>query len=145
MYKRILVPVENSSADSTILDHVQQLARLTGASIVLLHVADGWVARNFDELNLRESDEIREDRRYLEATRDRLRAQGLQVDTRLAMGDPATEIVKAAEQEHADLVAMATHGHRFVKDVLLGKTADHVRHELSVPVLLLKKREEGQT
>src|SRR5713101_1034764 len=108
MYKKILVPVENSPVDGTILDHVQQLARLTGAEILLLHVADGWVARNFDELNLRESDEIREDRRYLEATRDRLRAQGLKVDTRLAMGDPASEIIKAAAQEGVDLVAMAT-------------------------------------
>jgi nucleotide-binding universal stress UspA family protein len=143
MYKRILVPVEHSEADTTILEHVQQLARLTGAELVLLHVADGWVARNFDELNLRESDEIRDDRRYLHTTCEKLRAAGFTVEARLAMGDPAKEIVKTAEEEQVDLVAMATHGHRFVKDMILGKTVDAVRHELRVPVLLLKKRESA--
>jgi nucleotide-binding universal stress UspA family protein len=54
------------------------------------------------------------------------------------MGDPASEIIRAAQTEHADLVAMATHGHRLVKDILLGATVNKVRHELKVPVLLLQ-------
>jgi manganese transport protein len=53
-------------ADQTILDHVKPLARLTGASLMLMHVADGWVARHFQELNLADSEEMREDRAYLE-------------------------------------------------------------------------------
>jgi nucleotide-binding universal stress UspA family protein len=56
------------------------------------------------------------------------------------MGDPATEIVRAVETEHVDLVAMATHGHRLVKDIILGATVTRVRHELKVPVLLLQAR-----
>jgi nucleotide-binding universal stress UspA family protein len=140
MYKRILVPVEHSDADRTIIDHVQPLARMCGATIVLMHVADGWAARAYDELQLRDSKEIREDRAYLDALAADLQAQGFAVESRLAMGDPATEIVKAAESERADLVAMATHGHRFVKDLLLGATVDKVRHELKVPVLLLQAR-----
>jgi nucleotide-binding universal stress UspA family protein len=140
MYKRILVPVEHSDADRTIIDHVQPLARMCGATIVLMHVADGWAARAYDELQLRDSKEIREDRAYLEALAADLQRQGFAVESRLAMGDPATEIVRAAESERADLVAMATHGHRFVKDLLLGATVDKVRHELKVPVLLLQAR-----
>ena len=140
MYTRILVPVEHSDADNTIIGHVQPLARMCGATIVLLHVADGWAARAYDELKLRDSKEIQEDRAYLDQLVGELERQGFAVESRLAMGDPAAEIVKAAEAEQADLVAMATHGHGFVKDILLGATADKVRHQLKVPVLLLQAR-----
>ena len=139
MYKRILVPVEHSDTDRTIIEHVRPLAKMCGATLVLLHVADGWAARAYDELQLRDSKEIQEDRAYLDQLVGELSGQGFAVESRLAMGDPAAEIVKAAEIERADLVAMATHGHRFVKDILLGATADKVRHELKVPVLLLKQ------
>ena len=138
MYRRILVAVENSPADKTILAHVAELARLTGASLVLVHVADGWAARNFDQLKLRESEEMKTDRDYLDRLRGELEGKGLTVDTRLAMGDPATELVKVSEEIGVDLIAMSTHGHRFVKDVLLGATADKVRHLVKVPVLLLR-------
>jgi nucleotide-binding universal stress UspA family protein len=138
MYRRILVAVENSAADKTILGHVTNLAALTGASLLLVHVADGWAARNFDQLKLRESEEMKIDRDYLDRLRGELEARGFTVDTRLAMGDPATELVKVSQEQGVDLIAMSTHGHRFVKDVLLGATADKVRHLVKVPVLLLR-------
>jgi nucleotide-binding universal stress UspA family protein len=138
VYTRILVAVENSAADRTILSHVAQLARLTGAELLLVHVADGWAARHFDELKLRESEEMKDDRAYLEELRAELAAQGFRVDTRLAMGDPATELIRAAADQHADLIAMSTHGHRFFSDILHGSTADRVRHLVKIPVLLLR-------
>ncbi|HET6958740.1 MAG TPA: universal stress protein [Vicinamibacterales bacterium] len=138
MYRRILVAVENSAADKTIIGHVADLAALTGASLLLVHVADGWAARNFDQLKLRESEEMKIDRDYLDRLRSELEQRGLTVDTRLAMGDPATELVKVSQEQGVDLIAMSTHGHRFVKDVLLGATADKVRHLVKVPVLLLR-------
>jgi nucleotide-binding universal stress UspA family protein len=138
MYRRILIAVENSGADRTIVDHVSQLARLTGAELLLVHVADGWAARNFDQLKLRESEEMRTDRAYLEMLRAELEGQGFTVDTCLAMGDPATELIKVAADRSVDLIAMSTHGHRFIKDVLLGATADRVRHLVKIPVLLLR-------
>ena len=138
MYRRILVAVENSPADRTILAHVAELAQLTGAAVLLVHVADGWAARNFNQLKLRESEEMKVDRDYLDRVRGELEARGLTVDTRLAMGDPATELVKVAEDQGVDLIAMSTHGHRFIKDVLLGATADKVRHLVKIPVLLLR-------
>ena len=52
MYTRILVPVENRESDQTILRHIRQLARLTHAKLTLVHVADGWAARNFDRFEL---------------------------------------------------------------------------------------------
>jgi nucleotide-binding universal stress UspA family protein len=138
MYRRILVAVENSGADRTIINHVSELARLTGAELLLVHVADGWAARNFDQLKLRESEEMKADRSYLEQLRVDLVGRGLTVETRLAMGDPATELIKVSQEGGVDLIAMSTHGHHFVKDVLLGATADRVRHEVKVPVLLLR-------
>lgn len=138
MYRRILVAVEHSAADRTILEHIRALATLTQATLVLVHVADGWAARHIKQLDLRESEEMRDDRTYLDALERELRADGLAVETRLATGDPATELIRAAEEEHADLIAMSTHGHRFLADLLYGTTADRVRHLVNVPVLLLK-------
>ena len=138
MYRRILVPVEHSTYDDCILDHVRRLARHCGASIVLIHVADGWAARNIKQLNLRESEEMRDDREYIERLASQLAAEGFQAEALLAGGDPSTEIVGAAEREGCDLIAMTTHGHRFLQDLLYGSVASAVRHITSVPVLLVR-------
>jgi nucleotide-binding universal stress UspA family protein len=138
VYQRILVAIEHSKADAAILEHIEKLARLTGASLLLVHVADGWAARHFDELNLRESEEMREDRAYLAARCDELRKTGLTVDSMLAMGDPSTELIRIANKEKVDLIAMSTHGHRFLSDVIHGTTVDRLRHKVFVPVLLLR-------
>jgi nucleotide-binding universal stress UspA family protein len=138
MYRRILVAIENSAADRTIVEHVSRLAKLTGAELLLVHVADGWVARNYDQLKLRESEEMKADRAYLERLQRELTAQGLTVKTMLAMGDPASGLIREAERHDVDLIAMSTHGHRFLADLLHGATADRVRHLVKVPVLLLR-------
>lgn len=138
MYKRILVAIENSPADRTIIDHVEGLARLAGASLLLVHVADGWAARHYDEMQLRESEEMIADREYLDRLGRELQAAGFVVETCLKTGDPAKELVKLAREQQVDLVAMATHGHKGVADVIHGSTANHVRHNVDVPVLMLK-------
>jgi nucleotide-binding universal stress UspA family protein len=138
MYRHILVPVEHTDADRTILAHVQDLARMTNAKLLLLHVADGWAARNYDALELRESEEIKDDRAYLDQLCGDVRSAGFEVDCRLAMGDPASEILKVADEAGVDLIAMATHGHRFIADMIKGATADRVRHLAKVPVLLIR-------
>src|SRR5205823_319591 len=132
MYKKILVAVENSAADRTILTHVADLARLTGAELLLVHVADGWAARHFNDLKLRESEEMKSDRAYLQRLHDDLTAEGFRVQITLAMGDPATELIRVAEEQTVDLIAMSTHGHRFLLDLLHGTTADRVRHLVKV-------------
>lgn len=138
MYQHILVAIEHSKADEAILEHIVGLAKLTGARLLLVHVADGWAARHFDELNLRESEEMRADRAYLAKRTDELRAAGLTVDSRLAMGDPASELIRIASEKKVDLIAMSTHGHRFLSDVIHGTTVDRVRHIVRVPVLLVR-------
>jgi nucleotide-binding universal stress UspA family protein len=138
MYHRILVAVENSPADRTILTHIRQLAVLTQAEILLVHVADGWAARNFDQLKLRESEEMKIDRAYLQRLASELTTESLKVETELAMGDPATELIRLAEERKVDLIAMSTHGHRFFNDLLRGTTVSKVRHVVKIPVLLLR-------
>ena len=138
MYTRILVPLEHSPADQTILRHVTGLAKLCGAEVILLHVADGWAARNMEQLKLKESEEMKEDRTYLERVSKELRAAGLEVDALLAAGDPAQEIASAAEREHCDLIALATHGHRLLDDVVRGSTATALRHNTRIPVLMVR-------
>lgn len=138
MYKTILVPVENAETDQTILQHIRLLAQLTKSKLILVHVADGWAARNFDQLGLQESEEMKKDRAYLESLEKELGAEGFEVSSVLAMGDPATEIIKLAEKSGVELIAMTTHGHRLIGDILYGSTANKVRHQVNIPVLLLK-------
>ena len=138
MYARILVPLEHSYADQAILAHVRPLARLCGASLLLMHVSDGWAARNLKALTLAESEELRADRDYLESLAATLAGEGFEAEALLGAGDPAGEIVAAAEREQCDLIAMATHGHRFLADVVYGSVADEVRHRSLVPVLLVR-------
>ena len=138
MYKRILVPLEHSPYDETILAHIRKLARHCGASLVLIHVADGWAARNVKQLHLRESEEMREDREYLERIADSLESEGVSAECVLAGGNPGEEIAEAAVRESCDLIAMSTHGHRFLQDLLYGSVANEVRHISRVPVLLVR-------
>ena len=138
MYKKILIPLENSAADSTILEHVRMLASINKADLCLVHVADGWVARNYEHFGLRESEEMRKDRQYLEEVSEMLRKEGFAVEPILARGDPASEIIRLSGELGVDLIAMSTHGHRFISDILYGSTADKVRHHVDIPVLLLK-------
>ena len=138
MYRKILVALENSRADETLLPHIVELAKLHGSDLLLVHVADGFVARNFDQLKLAESQEMKDDRAYLESSAVTLRQRGLTVDTFLALGDPAEGILKAAEDRQCDLIAMTAHGHRLLGDLLFGSTINEVRHRAQVPVLLVR-------
>src|ERR1041384_6064059 len=139
MYKKILVALENSRADASLLPHVEQLARLAHSHLLLVHVADGWVARNYNKLQLAESEEMKIDRAYLEKTAEHLRDLGLQVSIHLALGDPPQEILKVAAAHHCDLIAMTSHGHRLIAYLILGTTIHKVRHETTIPILLIRE------
>ncbi len=143
MYQKILVPLECSAYDEAILNHVRELARVHGSALLIIHVADGWAARNIHSLKLRESEEMHRDREYLEKVADELEAEGFTVDALLASGDPAAEITSAAEREQCDLIAMSTHGHRWLSDLIYGSVANSVRHRSLVPVLLVRGAPEA--
>ena len=138
MYRKILIALDNSPADESILPQVEELAQRFSSEILLLHVADGFAARCFDQLKLAESEEMRDDRDYLEKIAARLRGKKLSVETKLALGNPPTEILKAAEGERCDLIAMAGHGHRLFGDIFHGSTITQVRHKTSIPILVVR-------
>jgi len=138
MYKTILVTLDGTPSDRAIIGHVKELARFAQGKVVLLHVADGWAARTHGPDAV--SPEITEDTAYLRKIRDEFRAAGVPAEAELAYGDPVTEIVKWVRHKGCDLVAMSTHGHRFIADIFLGTTASRVQHSISVPVLLLRAK-----
>ena len=138
MYRKILVALENSKADENLIPHVAELAGRLSSELVLVHVADGWAARNFEKLKLAESEEMKADRAYLARIEAGLRARQLVVSSRLALGNPPTEILKAAAAEQCDLIAMASHGHRWLGDLILGSTIHEVRHRTTIPILLVR-------
>jgi nucleotide-binding universal stress UspA family protein len=138
MYKRIMVALENAVSDTTVIPHISQLAHIVGAELLLFHVADGWAARNFNQLSLNESEEIKTDRAYLEKIAEGLRATGLVVKTSLAMGNPPQEILRAAQNQSCDLIAMTSHGHKLIADLFLGSTIDRVRHNTTIPILVVR-------
>ena len=138
MYKNILVTLESTATDRAIIEHIKELARLTHSQVALLHVADGWAARMFGPDAV--SPEVVEDTAYLEKVRSEFQSIGIVTTAELAYGEPGDEIVKWVEQHGCDLVAMSTHGHRFVADLFLGSTSRHVRHKISVPLLLLRAK-----
>src|ERR1051325_2640785 len=138
MYKTILVTLDGTATDRAIIKHVKELAKLAQSQVVLLHVADGWAARTFGPDAV--SPEITEDQAYLTSVRTEFESAGTAAETVLAFGEPADEIVKWICDKGCDLVAMCTHGHRFLADLFLGTTASRVQHQVKVPVLLLRAR-----
>src|SRR5271157_4269728 len=138
MYKTILVTLDGTPTDQAIIEHVKQLAKLAQSRVVLLHVADGWAARTYGPDAV--SPEITEDTAYLKKVRSEFQSAGIPAEAELAYGDPVSEIVKWVRQKGCDLVAMSTHGHRFLADLFLGTTASRVQHNMGVPVLRLRAK-----
>jgi len=140
MYKKILVALDTSPADQSLLPHIAELAKIHKSHLLLVHVADGWVARNYTDLQLKESEEMVKDKEYLEKIAQDLMEQGLEVKTVLALGEPSKEILTIAENEKCDLIAMTSHGHRFFADLFLGSAIEEVRHRSTIPILIVKKK-----
>ena len=137
MFKKILVALDNSDTDRAMFPQITELAKVHGSELLLVHVADGWAARNYDRFDLADSEEMKVDRAYLEKMATELRGQGFEVKAQLELGDPAAGILKISDEEKCDLIAMTTHGHRFLEDLLYGSTITQVRHRANVPVLLV--------
>ena len=138
MYDTILVTLDATATDRAIIDHIKQLARLCGSKVVLLHVADGWAARQFGRDAV--SKEVKEDQAYLASVKKEFDAAGIAAQAELAYGEPKKEILKWVAEKGCSLIAMSTHGHRFLGDLFLGTTATHVQHRVEVPVLLVRAR-----
>jgi nucleotide-binding universal stress UspA family protein len=138
MYKKILIPLENTQTDEAIIKHIKSFEHYSKAKILLVHVADGFVARNQEVLNLSDSEEIEGDRAYLKKREDELRESGFEASSILAQGEPAKQILAISEAEGCDLIAMATHGHRWLGDMIFGSVAENIRHRTEIPILMVR-------
>jgi nucleotide-binding universal stress UspA family protein len=133
LYERILVPIEGSQTDGPVLAHVRELASTCGAEVYVLRVAHYHTR---DERTHELDDAEADLRRAAEA----LGGGGFPVHTILGHGEPAEQIIAQAEELGADLIAMATHGHRWLGRLVYGSVADHIRHGADVPLLLIRAR-----
>lgn len=139
MYKKIIIPLDNSPTDEAILVHIRKLLRLLNAQVVLVHVADGFAARLQDQLNLADSEEIKDDQAYLEKVCADFKNEGFNAKAILVHGkEPADGILSVAQDEGCDLIAMATHGHQFIEDMILGSVANKLRHHTDIPILMIR-------
>ena len=138
MYHKILITLDATPTDRAIIDHIKQLARIMHSRVILLHVATGVPAQYSGKDAAGE--EVDRGRAYLAWIAAEFAAAGIPAETELAFGDPAREIVKWVDAKGCDLVAMSTHGHRVLGDLVFGATANKVRHNLSVPVLMLRAK-----
>ena len=139
MYKKIIIPLDNSLTDETILIHIRKLALLSHSRLVLVHVADGFAAQLQNQLNLADSEEVKTDQVYLDRVSEALKKDGFSVKAVLVQGkEPVDGILSVAESEGCDLIAMATHGHHFIEDMILGSVADKLRHRTDIPILMIR-------
>lgn len=138
MYKTILMPLDCTPTDRAIIEHIKELAALAKSRVVLFHVATGVPAQYHGSDAA--GKEIDDDRAYLASVLAEFEALSIPATAELAYGNPAKEIQQWVEQNECDLVAMSTHGHQFVADLVYGTTASKVQHRISVPVLLLRAK-----
>ena len=139
VYVTVAIYYAHSVRDHEPDNHLRIAAIVIFTVAALSDALDGWVARHFNQLQLAESEEMREDRRYLEETAERvMKETGLKVTTCLALGNPPEQILKTAEEEKCDLIAMGSHGHKFLGDLWHGSTIDRVRHNTRIPILTVR-------
>jgi len=130
VYKKILVTMDCSAVDDLIIEQVTALALQNRAEVSLLHVVH---SHTLDQDRV-----LREDAETtLAARRDMLRSQGIEVRIVIRSGEPDDEILKEIEENDYSLVAMATHGHSFIGDILFGSVSRTLKHKISVPLLLV--------
>jgi nucleotide-binding universal stress UspA family protein len=138
MYDNILLTLDASQADRPIIEHIKALARVMRSRVFLLHVATGTPAKVYGPNA--GGKEVDDSRAYLDRVKAEFEAASIPAAAELGYGEPVREILKWVEAKGCDLVAMGTHGHKLLADLVLGSTASRVQHNISVPVLLLRAR-----
>jgi len=135
-YRRILVPLDQSSRDRAAIAHAVAMARPYGASLHLLHVEEGATSKLFGPLA--STEETRSGEEYFHGIVESLTASGVAAELTIDYGlSPRDAIVRKAREIGPDLIVMGAHGHRGIKDLFFGNTINGVRHQVSAPVLVV--------
>jgi manganese transport protein len=140
-FKHIAVALENSDRDAEILSAALTMAQRHKSRLTLLHVADspGTMVYGDESSSLHS----REDEKYLEDLAREIEEKDLPVETQLLFGDPATELIRAINENGFDLLVAGSHGHHGVGDWVHGTTIDKVRHGIKIPVLIVRGKEDS--
>jgi nucleotide-binding universal stress UspA family protein len=148
MYQRILVPLDGSKRAEKILPHVRDLAKASGAEIILLRVvqlvvkSDGYRNVLYDESVAINENAIKEAEKYLSEVAGPLERKNLRVKTIVQVGPVLEIILDQSERQRVDLVAMASHGRTGLARVFYGSIAAGVIHRIDRPLLLVRSRSE---
>src|SRR5262245_2705723 len=126
MYQRIMVPLDGSDLAQTALPHALDLCKGLGATLVLLHVRDA------------RQGSLEASRRFLDYARRQLAKSGVPIEVIVREGPVAEMIVRAADEEKIDVIAMATHGRSGLQRVVYGSVAEQVLRSSAKPVLLVR-------
>jgi len=141
MYKKILVPLDGSPLAEAVLPHAEALAKSEHAEIVILRVPNvpttEYLARDpmIAEVIYKDMEKESEDyvhNKVIELEKDNIRVTGITKD-----GPVADTILEVAEETHADMIAMSTHGRTGVSRWLMGSVADKIVHHAHIPVMLI--------
>jgi manganese transport protein len=137
VYRRILVPLDHTDLDRLAVSHAVAMSHLYGAKVYLLHVEEGVTSQVYGQES--STAEVEAGEAYLENIAESLRKQGVTVETAISHSlSPKKEIVRYAHEIAPDLVIMGAHGHGGLKDLIFGNTINPVRHNLSVPMLIVR-------
>jgi universal stress protein A len=130
VYKKILVAMDCTAVDDAIIEHVSALALQNNAQIYLLHVVHSHTLDQ--DRALREPAEA-----SLKTHCEALKSRGIEAHIIIRSGEPDSEILAEIEGKDYDLVAMATHGHSFIGDILFGSVSRTLKRKISLPMLLI--------
>ena len=137
VYHRILVPLDHTALDLLAVGHATAMAKLYGAKLNLLHVEEGVTSQVYG--GDADTAEVEAGQAYLDRIAQSMRSQGIEVETAILHStSPRKEIVRYAHEIHPDLLIMAAHGHGGLKDLIFGTTIGPVRHNLDIPILIVR-------
>jgi manganese transport protein len=134
--KHIAAALGREDGDAAVVGRAMSLAKAEGAMLSLLHVADTASSQVYGKIVYDEH--TREDEKYLTEIADEVRSSGIAVEIALLHGNPVNEIIRYTAAHKVDMLVMGSHGHRLLGDLLWGETVDPVRHQVKIPVLVVR-------
>jgi nucleotide-binding universal stress UspA family protein len=145
MYKRALVPLDGSSVAETIIPFILDIAGPLDMEVVLLRVVEPippMVIEGSRHIDVEDVEARRTDaEEYLAPIAVELQNKGVRVERRVRRGNPAEEIVAAARESGADLIAMSTHGRGGLGRLVFGSVAQAVLRHVDMPMFLMRATE----
>jgi nucleotide-binding universal stress UspA family protein len=142
MFKKILLPLDGSAMSERALAPAEEMAKGSGAEVLLLKVVPSPLGKAPEAGQTEESkafaESVNRSKEYLDRIATRLGAISVKSRILIPSGEPYAEILAAAHKEDVDCIVMSTHGGTALVRALLGSTAEKVVYTTKRPVFLVK-------